>query len=91
LAPKIAVCGSSERKEMSLEDELKEIQDKIERLIDGNFVLKANVIKIDVQSLRAKVMRDDPGDKLHIIPVLDGIDKDLNALIERHTRNPNPK
>jgi|HubBroStandDraft_1064217.scaffolds.fasta_scaffold570399_2 hypothetical protein len=76
---------------MNLEDDLKELEDKVDGVVAGNRILNATVIKADVKILRAKVMKDDPGDKHHIIRRLDGIDKDLDAFIERQTRNANPK
>jgi len=88
---RIAVAVAVKGKQMSLADDLKELEGKLKEVEDGNVVLKANGLKAHVQILRAKVMRDDPDDKQHIIPILDGIDEKLDTLIERLTRNPNPK
>jgi len=70
---------------MSYDRELKQIQDKLNELMDKDFILKANVIKADVQLLRTKLAQDSSHEARHIREIADGIDKDLDGLIRRLT------
>jgi hypothetical protein len=69
--------------------ELKEIRNKVDKLIDGNFVLQARAIQSEVQMLRIELAKEGAKSKEtgHVVEVLDGIDKDLSALIGRQTKN----
>jgi hypothetical protein len=70
---------------MDYQSELKQIQDKVDELIDGNFILKANAIKADIQLLRTKLARESSHEARHILEGVDGIDEKLDDLIRRLT------
>ena len=64
---------------------LKQIQDRVNELIDGNFILKANTIKMDIQLLRTKLAQDSSHRGQHTREVIAGIEEKLDGLIHRLT------
>lgn len=70
---------------MDYQSELKQIQDKVDQLIDGNFILKANAIKADIRLLITKLPKESSQEARHIRESLESLDEKLDDLIRRLT------